>query len=198
MTTCIKFMIGVIATPIFNILRPNSTGTGDKKIFMASSAFYLLMLTACAAIVAHFISIDPAISSITGQALTIGSFMFPLVILVIGLLLHLNKPAEDKQYRLLMMLALPWQPIASFVFMMIFFNGLGIFYLTMSGAGETKTAAFEETSQIVLFFSTIVSMNIFWSGLKSIRNTSKFRNLGDVIIIGLLMGSPLLIKSISQ
>ncbi|MDU8351380.1 hypothetical protein RYA05_05625 [Pseudomonas syringae pv. actinidiae] len=198
MITYLKFAMGVIGTPLLNILRPNATGTGNKKIFIASSAFYLFLLTACAAIVARFISQDSSTSDITGQALTVGSIMFPMVILVIGLLLHLNKPAEAKEYRLLMMLALPWQPIASFVFMMIFFNGLGIFYLTASGSGDVTTAAFEETSKIVLFFSTIISMNIFWSGLKSIRNTSKFRNVGDVIIIGCLMAAPLLIKMISQ
>lgn len=200
MKTFIAEMCLTVLTPAQNLIQPSLFAKKDKKRFLLQALFYAISITTIVVMSALILQTTLAsMNELYAPAMLAGSILLPFVITGIGLILHTNKPAMDKEYRLLMMLALPWHVFTSFLCFIGSATVIGSLYIaTQDIPTEKSTALLLETLPIALTAGATFCFITFLYGLKNTRKTSIFQNSGDAVIIFAMLLLPILYHSLAK
>jgi len=181
--------------PLYQLTAPSSAGKKAEKRFVVQGGLYALFITAL--MWAGIWLISPAVKKMGDLqygALLLGGISLPLFMVIIGILLHFNKPAQAKEHRFLKMLAVPWHVCASFFTAML----LSIVASTLSNLGNKSPVAVSDHISTMVFLIAAVCALVFVNLLKNIRETSFLQNTGDVFVIYGIVLIPYAFLSISK
>lgn len=187
-----------IFLPVYYILNPSRAGLETSKISITSAAIQAaltLILVFCAI---NGISINSNLDKDTYQMLLTGLATFPLVMILIGSLLHLTFPAQNPENRFFVMLSVPWNVMASTIAIMLSMLIVEIIYiLTSDLSSPGRLNEMTEFGQRMMKINGAI-MGVFFVTtltycLSNIRKTSKLRNVGDSVIVTLLFSIPFLV-----
>jgi hypothetical protein len=194
-----EFWLAAI-TPITNLISPRRFANRTDKRFLFHAALYASVITSLVISGALVLrSTINQIDTLYATAMVAGACMLPFVITGIGFLLHLTKPAKSKKDRLLVMLALPWHIFGSFFAVMTMAMFVGLTYaLSQSTLIANPVGFVSDTLSSIIFVVSFLCYISFVYGLKNIRGTSAFQNLGDATIIFALLLLPWIYKQISS
>lgn len=181
----------VIGLPFSYILKPSQTGKEAPEISMMSAFLYAFMVCLITYSAVAFFNSQDLLNKEQQQLLFFGSALFPVAISLIGVLLHFVFPAHESKFRMLRMIALPWNCLSSAALLLFVLTFLQSAYVVTAGLTPVEaielSKSMKHPNAIIIF---LLGINIFWSGLSNIRQTSRLRNSGDVVVITALLSIP--------
>lgn len=181
----------VIGLPFSYILKPSQAGKEAPEISLMSAFLYAFLVCLITYSAVAFFNSQDLLNKEQQQLLFFGSALFPVAISLIGVLLHFVFPAHENKFRILRMVALPWNCISSAALLLFALTFLQSAYVVTAGLTPLEaldlSKSMKHVNAVIIF---LISINIFWSGLSNIRQTSRLRNSGDVVVITAMLSIP--------
>lgn len=181
----------VIGLPFSYILKPSQAGKEAPEISLMSALLYAFIVCLITYSAVAFFNSQDLLNKEQQQLLFFGSALFPVAISLIGVLLHFVFPAHENKFRIVRMVALPWNCISSAALLLFVLTFLQSAYVVTAGLTPLEaidlSKSMKHVNAVIIF---LISINIFWSGLSNIRQTSRLRNSGDVVVITAMLSIP--------
>jgi membrane protease YdiL (CAAX protease family) len=187
-----KEFLTLAIIPITNLTSPSSFGRNADRKFVIHAVIYAVLISLT--VICGALLLQPslkAINELYASAMLAGALLLPVAVSAIGFILHLSKPIKAKKHRLLIMVALPWHLFTSLFVVMMLSMLLGVLYATTQADSISNPALFVTSSISKIIYPLVFFCFIsFVQGLKNLRGTSAFQNLGDATIISAILMLP--------
>ncbi|MFK4132175.1 hypothetical protein ACI2KR_07730 [Pseudomonas luteola] len=192
MQTFVKQISMALFSPLIWSTNPGKFATESPKRFVTLGALYGVMIVTIHWLITYLMMNTIYKDSIYSEIALFGAMLFPIIITGVGVLLHMIKPAFNKELRLFTMIALVWNVLACALF--TFIGGLmfGTAYLRATGTSEAVTSELMTgVLPTLMKLCFLLGFCLLLCGLRNIRKTSLLQSSGDVVIIFILMLTPL-------
>lgn len=184
--------------PVYYILNPSRAGLETPKASITSATIQAILVLTLVFCAITGMSINSNLDKDTYQVLLTGLATFPLVMILIGSLLHLTFPAKNPEKRFFVMLSVPWNIMASTIVIMLSMLLIEIIYILNSDlSSPSNLNEMTEFGQRMMKINGAILGVFFITALtyclSNLRKTSKLRNIGDSAIVTLLFSIPFLV-----
>lgn len=177
--------------PISYILKPTEAGKEKASTSIISATSQAIISIFLLSFAYFGIISSEKITPDMRQLFAAGALFFPMIICLIGLLLHSVYPAKDQKMRVVRMICVPWNIIASALTITITLFILQVIYFSTSSLESQEIIRISKSMNdvnivIISGYTTWILINC----LSNIRETSKLRNSGDALLVTALLCTP--------